>query len=515
MRSPAQNLIRHERFERSAPFALAFVGIVISVCVWQFRLRFPFDDVYITFRYAEHVASGHGLVWNIGGPHTEGYTNLLFVLLLAAARFITSDLLLAAQILGLSATIVTGLAIYGIARNVRNSEVGIIAALLYFLTPITWVNGLSGMETSLFVMLTSIATLCATRKRWSLAYIFVFLAALTHPEGVMLGLILLFATTAFQETLIDHRTLRSIIKPFLFAFVLPLAAYTVWKYLYFGELLPNSFYVKVLSNANSLLPGLQYVRLFLMSSLVLVALSFGISKLRDPSIWMCVLWIFALLAFYLFVLPLEGLYDRYLWPAFAMLCVTASFGVYDLVQRMRIRSILVPAAIAIIAQFSVAFISPRTQQAMAAHEDVWDASMGRIVQALKLLPHAESLTLGYGDAGYVVYRSGLRHIDLFGLNDTRIAHARSTTERANILLSEKPDVLLLPVYSLDTGGWVEDAYGAARMPTFVAVATTNAFPHPLAWVLNMQSPYYEECKMEITRELRDSSSYLKTAPLTR
>jgi hypothetical protein len=77
-------------------FWIVVAGIVISAILWQFRLRFPFDDIFISFRYAEHLASGNGLVWNIGGPHTEGFTNFLFVILLAATRLITSDILAAA-----------------------------------------------------------------------------------------------------------------------------------------------------------------------------------------------------------------------------------------------------------------------------------------------------------------------------------------------------------------------------------------------------------------------------------
>src|SRR5580700_8823141 len=87
------------RSKRLFPLMVGVAGIIIASVIWQFRLRFPFDDVFITFRYAQHLASGNGIVWNIGsmtdhaGPHTEGYTNFLFVALLAVIRLLTSHLL--------------------------------------------------------------------------------------------------------------------------------------------------------------------------------------------------------------------------------------------------------------------------------------------------------------------------------------------------------------------------------------------------------------------------------------
>ena len=41
------------------------------------------DDAFISFRYARNLLEGHGLVFN-PGERVEGYTNLLWVLELAA-----------------------------------------------------------------------------------------------------------------------------------------------------------------------------------------------------------------------------------------------------------------------------------------------------------------------------------------------------------------------------------------------------------------------------------------------
>lgn len=496
-------------------YVASIVGIVIAVAAWQFRAHFPFDDTFISFRYAEHLAMGHGLVWNIGGPHTEGFTNLLFVLLLGATRFITSDLLTASQIIGLASTIATGLIIYSIAEEARDKEAGILALAFYWITPLTWINAMSGMETSFFVMFVALAVLLAIQNRMYAAYATVFLATLTRPEGALLGLIIFIVAVSFDsrsDTLL-HRALKNTATRPAIAFVIALAFYALWKWWYLGELLPNSFYVKVLGYTHTTLPGLQYVRLFLGSALILVGLSLGIRGWKISAIVIPCAWTILFILFYIFVLPLEGLYDRFLWPAFSMLCVTGAIGARDFAARRKLRPFAVLAVIVLALHLTLSVLSPRTKQSRDAHEEIWDASMDRIVNELRLLPHLGSLWLAYGDAGYVVYKSGIQHIDLFGLNDTRIAHAHTVLKREAIVKSEQPDILLLPIYSRDScEDWVEDAYGLARTKEFEPVASTGAFPFRLVWLLNVNSPYYADCKHAMLQRIGDSSIALDPAP---
>ena len=48
------------------------------------RLWFVCDDAFISFRYAQNLAQGNGLRFNPGdGPATEGFSNLLWVLISA------------------------------------------------------------------------------------------------------------------------------------------------------------------------------------------------------------------------------------------------------------------------------------------------------------------------------------------------------------------------------------------------------------------------------------------------
>ena len=491
---------------------LLAIGIIVTVAVWHLRLRFPFDDVFISFRYAEHMAQGYGLVWNIGGPHTEGFTNLLFVLLLAAFRIVSTHLLAAAQAIGLLSTIASGILIFTIITRIRDNVTGLLATAFFWITPLTWINALSGMETSLFVLLCLSVVWLAQRGRLYPAFAVAFLATLTRPEAGLLGFVLIAVLLLSRRFEIQFGRMLPLWS-FLLCFIVPLGIYALWKLWYFGNLFPNSFYVKVTSPASTMLPGLQYVRLFIMSMLVLLVLSFGMRKWRNSAILIASLWALLLLVFYMFVLPLEGLYDRFLWPAFAMLCITAAIGARDFAEWRKLRPFPLFACIVLGMQLALSLLMPRTKQAFAADEEVWDVSIDPIVRELKMLPDFDSLHFAYGDAGYVVYKSGIDHIDLFGLNDTRIALARSIAERKKVVFSERPDILLLPIVALDTcEAWVEDAYGLARTKEFQPVSSTRAFPFRLVWVLNTESPYYGDCKRELLSRIGIPGSAIDSAP---
>ena len=60
------------------------------------------DDCYISFRYARNLVEGHGLVYN-PGERVEGFSNPLWVLLLACGHLLTAvDTPTLARLLGLS-----------------------------------------------------------------------------------------------------------------------------------------------------------------------------------------------------------------------------------------------------------------------------------------------------------------------------------------------------------------------------------------------------------------------------
>ena len=66
---------------RKATLLLCSIEILFVAHAWY--LRCVAEDAFITFRFAENLALGHGFVWNIGEPPVEGFTNFLWVVLCA------------------------------------------------------------------------------------------------------------------------------------------------------------------------------------------------------------------------------------------------------------------------------------------------------------------------------------------------------------------------------------------------------------------------------------------------
>src|SRR5262245_63366246 len=82
---------------------LALVIALAALAAQVVALDYVVDDAFISMRYARNLVDGHGLVYNLDGERVEGYTNLLWTLLLAAAMACRLDPVLVAKVLGLAA----------------------------------------------------------------------------------------------------------------------------------------------------------------------------------------------------------------------------------------------------------------------------------------------------------------------------------------------------------------------------------------------------------------------------
>ena len=85
----------------------------IDILEPMMRLRVVVDDAYISFQFARHLNQGHGLVWNVGDPPVEGYSNFLWVMLLSLTDRLGIDYAVAGLGLGIAAGL--GTLAYGFA----------------------------------------------------------------------------------------------------------------------------------------------------------------------------------------------------------------------------------------------------------------------------------------------------------------------------------------------------------------------------------------------------------------
>src|SRR5215207_3462307 len=112
------------------------------------------DDAYISYRYAFNLIGGHGLVFN-PGERVEGYTNLLYVLLMVPLAWLAGPERLyplsVALNFAFAALALTWFS--GFVSQRLDGFGGGLAALLLALCPSIWVAVASGLETPLVLCL--------------------------------------------------------------------------------------------------------------------------------------------------------------------------------------------------------------------------------------------------------------------------------------------------------------------------------------------------------------------------
>ncbi len=261
----------------SERWSLAFAALAALMALYMLIHYFGFveDDAFITLRYAQNWLRGDGIVFN-PGERVEGYTSFLMVLLTAFTGFLGFDMVIAQRVISLSGYFITliALCVYLHYFFYQRSDKWtlIVTALTLIATSypfILW--ALSGLETAIFTGLNFIAVSCAlyflenkqVNKKILLSAAFFFaLAGYTRPEAPIFA-VMCFGfcclQTIVQKNISDKR-FREIIIAVALWFVLS-AAYYVWRYSYYGEWLPNTYYAKLtdLPVEMNLHSGIAYV----------------------------------------------------------------------------------------------------------------------------------------------------------------------------------------------------------------------------------------------------------------
>src|SRR5690349_2759603 len=132
--------------------------MVITIAAALRVASFTIDDAYISFRYAENLANGNGLVYNVG-ERVEGYTNFLWTVLLAAAVKLGAAPAAASKVLGAACAAGALVPTYLLSRRLRPfSNVPCLATWLLAMSVLFSGYAVFGLETPLFLLLTLAGT---------------------------------------------------------------------------------------------------------------------------------------------------------------------------------------------------------------------------------------------------------------------------------------------------------------------------------------------------------------------
>ena len=479
-----QGLWAAEGPPRLPALLLALVLGVELIALLAFARGFTTDDAYITLRYARHLAAGQGVTWNVGERPVEGYSNFSYVLIGAAALGSGLDPIVVYKGLGaLSLAAVVAL-IAGLAAAEGALELGLAAGFAYlsFWGVTLWAA--SGLETPTYAALALGAIALAARGarivgegtgavgrtpeatvgradcRWLLASGgIVFLAAVTRPEGPLVGVAIAIGIVAevarrrsgasrTTTTRVSARAaIARLLAPVAATGAGPYLVYSAWKWVHFGDLLPNSVRCKALWHGDPL------ALLRDAAPLVAWTLPFALwAVVRRPSLRRVALLSFGLLSLAILYRtdPIIGHANRHALAAWAALLAVAAAGVSDLLdlflapRRARVAAtwILVIAAAAglvnleprlrMLRQTAEAYSGrERTRRFLADWVDRRVGSDGRVLA---------------GDCGVLGYFATVRIVDALCLNSWETPRPpidRDAEAFARWVFQSPPEVLVL------------------------------------------------------------------------
>jgi hypothetical protein len=423
---------------RPAWVLLVLVAILAGQALIELSYGFTVqDDAFISYRYADHFAAGHGLVFN-RGERVEGYTNFLWTLALGIAAAAGLSPLSVSVVLGVTAAAGLVLAVFLIAgRTGLGHGPALVAAGVVGLSPALALEAVQGLETTWFAF--ALAMLFVRwlqeledpgARAWS--GLWAGLAALTRPEAVMVfGLLELVALSSGSPWRSRARAWAT--------FLALLVPHELWRIAYYGAPLPNTFYAKVGHTTDQVWRGIGYVLRFarehpLVSALALLGALPALRGSHGRAAGRAAVVVSA--AYTLYVVAVGGDFKaswRFVLPYLGLLAWLVACGALWLARR---RGSLLPLLALLLGAEQWRAYGPQAQAA------AWRANrlQEQLLTAGLLRERFPPDTLiATHQVGAVPWRTGFPTIDMLGLNDAHIARVEVPGMGSGIPGHEKTD----------------------------------------------------------------------------
>lgn len=390
------------------------------------------DDAYISFRYLDMLRRGHGLVYN-PGEIVEGYSNLLWMILLMPAAFARADLATSSQVLG----IFFGIGTIAVCIHALRSVIRVRSAWALLATGVlvgasgyfaAW--SVSGLESSLhaFLLVTGWARYHVESGRSSklpIAGLCFGLLAPTRPEGLILAGVAL----AYHLGRAMTQRARPATWPFLVGLLVPIALFEAFRLSTYGlHLWPNSVRAKVAATFPVYVRGARYVaEKFLdpYAPMLIPVLAVPVWMRRDAALCTGALLLAGCLVFIVGVGGdwSHGRFFAPLVPLASVLAVGALAKALAAVPRRRSALARGVAAVAFLAFTVYAFrrTTIEREYVFLHNYAAWDSRRIRLGKwfAKHAPPNARVGLLAAGQIAY--FSNGMRMHDMLGLNDAYIA----------------------------------------------------------------------------------------------
>lgn len=246
------------------------------------------DDAYITFAYSRNLAEGDGPIYG-HDMRVEGYSNFLWMVLVALGEVLRIEPLVFARFLGHAFFALTLGSTWLVARKWAGPVAAVVVTLCLASSSDFHRSIQSGLETVAYCGFIA-AGFChylleaPSRRRASLLWFSG--AALTRIDGFG-ALFLLLGLEAVRWVFSGRKESVSTLLRWAAIGILPVAAYWMWRYSYYGLLFPLTYYAKASLAAEMEYRGASYVWSALQDTglwipVVLAAFGLGMRRQLTP-----------------------------------------------------------------------------------------------------------------------------------------------------------------------------------------------------------------------------------------
>lgn len=433
-----------------AASAIFLLAATLFVVAYTRLSGFLIDDVFISVRYAAHLVSGHGLVYN-AGERVEGYTNFLWTLLLAPPlavrwpviawiKWMNALWAIAAALLAVRVATVFSRGTDDDAPPAWRFLPG-AACLVSVPFVLSAAEGLETMMfTALLLLLVSATWTACDDERVPPAGLALVLLGFTRPDG-----------WAYLPWMVLAALLRGRSKAWIFRAVLVglagLTAREVFRLAYYGDFLPNTLHAKSAGNRFLFDRGWSQLLQFAQVAggwfwpLALVPLAFARARAGALALLAAIA---VRIAFQIWSGgPWMGR-GRFLSPILPLLFVLIAWGMALVLRRGPRLAIGVAAILAcvLLPGWREARLVERGSLAYGAH---LRSAHGRLGADIATLTDADAV-MAMDDAGLGPLTASRTNIDLLGLNDRHLGRLPGNfgeKSDAQYVFDRNPDLIVL------------------------------------------------------------------------
>lgn len=213
-------------------FSVIFISFLIGNNTYA-KVLGANDDAFITYKYAKNISEGNGFRFNTD-EKVLGTTSPFYSLLLSFLGFFTGEIHIISLVLNLISIFFSGIIVYLLLSKYLPSFIALGGGTLFIFFPMFY--RIIGMETNFVIFLIILSLFLFNSEKYSLSFTIIGLATLTRLESALLIPLLVLS-------MLFRKDFKNILKA-LAIYLLVISPWFVFSYYYFGQLLPNTFYIK-------------------------------------------------------------------------------------------------------------------------------------------------------------------------------------------------------------------------------------------------------------------------------